>query len=120
MTYNYRTSAQQGAAPDRPQCRRFFSFVARLKLGRDWRAAGELSVVLLRPLGCVRQAVLWPLILRGVKSKLAASALSAGAAWLLWRGVWVRVAETNQQQHNKALHPTARSVVVFPALRLGS
>ncbi len=32
----------------------------------------------------------------------------------------VRAAETNQQQHNKALHPTARSVVVFAALSLDS
>ena len=39
------TAAQQIAAPDRPQCRRFCSFVARLKVGRNWRAAGELGVV---------------------------------------------------------------------------
>ena len=40
---NKTTAAQQGAAPDRPQCCRFSSLPARLKVGRDWRAAGELS-----------------------------------------------------------------------------
>ena len=39
------SSAQPGAAPDRPQCCRFCGFLARLTVGRDWRAAGELSVV---------------------------------------------------------------------------
>ena len=39
------TATQQGAAPDRPQCCRFCGCAARLKVGRDWRAAGELSVV---------------------------------------------------------------------------
>ncbi len=43
-----------------------------------------------------------------------------GAACSLWRGVWRSRGKTNQQQHNKALHPTARSVVVFAALRLDS
>ena len=38
------TATQQGAAPDRPQCCRFCGFVARLVVGRDWRAAGELGV----------------------------------------------------------------------------
>ena len=42
------TAAQQGAAPDRPQCCRFSGFPALLIVGRDWRAAGELSVVLRR------------------------------------------------------------------------
>ena len=42
---NKSTATQQGAAPDRPQCRRFCSFVAQLKVGRNWRAAGELGVV---------------------------------------------------------------------------
>ncbi len=76
--------------------------------------------MLLRPLGCLVMAVLWPLEIGGVKSKLAASALAVGAALRLWRGVWVLAGETNQQQHNQALHPTARSVVVFPALSLAS
>jgi len=42
------TATQPGAAPDRPQCCRFCGCVARLKVGRDWRAAGELSVVPMR------------------------------------------------------------------------
>jgi len=62
--------------------------------------------------------------MRGGRSTLAADTwsceaifgvvgVSAGAACSLWRGVWVSEAETNQQQHNKALHPTARSLRVF-------
>jgi len=39
------TATQQGAAPDRPQCCRFSGFSALLVVGRDWRAAGELSVL---------------------------------------------------------------------------
>ena len=46
--------------------------------------------------------------------------VSAGAARSLWRGVWRSGRKTNQQQHNQALHPTARSVVVFAAFRLDS
>ena len=42
------TAAQQGAAPDRPQCCRFCGSPARLVVGRGWRAAGELVVVWLR------------------------------------------------------------------------
>ncbi len=41
--------------------------------------------------------------------KVGGVGVSAGAAWLLWRGVWVSGAKTNQQQHNQALHPTAYS-----------
>ena len=37
------TAAQQGAAPDRPQCCRFSGSPALLIVGRDWRAAGELG-----------------------------------------------------------------------------
>ena len=44
---NESTATQQGAAPDRPQCGRFCGCVALVIVGRDWRAAGELSVVLL-------------------------------------------------------------------------
>ncbi len=65
--------------------------------------------MLLRLLSCLVMAVLWPLIFGGVKSKLVASALAAGAASRLWRGVWVSEARPNQQHHNKALHPTAYS-----------
>ena len=39
------TATQQDAAPDRPQCCRFSGFAALLVVGRDWRAAGELSVL---------------------------------------------------------------------------
>ncbi len=81
-------------------------------------AAGELGVVSLRLLRCVKQAVLWPLEVGCFVRGLASSALAAGAAASLWRGVWVSAGETKQQQHNKALHPTARSVVVFAALSL--
>ena len=45
---NKLTAAQPGAAPDRPQCCRFSSVLARLVVGRDRRAAGELSVLSLR------------------------------------------------------------------------
>ena len=80
---------------------------------RSLAGAGEFSVVSQRPRPCVRQAVLWPLICRVVSRYLAASVLAAGAACSLWRGVWVSGGETNQQQHNQALHPTARSLRVF-------
>jgi len=59
----------------------------------------------------VTQAVLWPLEGAVVKSELAASALSEGVARSPWRSVWVSAGETKQQQHNKALHPTAYSSV---------
>ena len=75
--------------------------------------------MLLRLLGRVVMAVLWPPILGRVKSKLPALGLSAGAACSLWRGVWVSVIETNQQQHNKALHPTAYSLRSFLASAFG-
>ncbi len=83
-----------------------------------FRRRVSLIVVSLRLLGCARQAVLWPLEGGRFGRSLAASALAAGAASWLWPSVWVRVVETNQQQHNKALHLTARSVVVFPAVWL--
>ncbi len=41
---NKSTATQPGAAPDRPQCRRFCGFSALLLVGCSWRAAGELSV----------------------------------------------------------------------------
>ena len=106
------TAAQQGAAPDRLQLRSSFlltSLPAAGELGRCV-AASALSRVM---------AVLWPLICRVVSRYLAASAprwarlARSGAAF------GFRVAKRNQQPHNKALHPTARSVVVFLAFRLG-
>jgi len=77
-----------------------------------------LVVVSLRLLRCVKKAVLWPLEGGRFGRGLAASAWLAGVVWSLWRSVRVRGAKTNQQQHNKALHPTARSVVVSPAFLL--
>ena len=65
--------------------------------------------MLLRPLGCLVMAVLWPLEGGLVKSKLAASGLAAGEAASLWRGVWFSVGGTNQRRHNKSLQPTAYS-----------
>ncbi len=112
---NKSTATQPGAAPDRPQCCRFSGFSARLIFGRSWRAAGELSVVSLRLHRCVKQGVLWPLEVGRFGRGLAASALSVGAACSLWRGVWVRVVETNQQQHNKSSQPTAYGLRSFLA-----
>lgn len=45
MSSNWKspTASEQGAAPDRPQCCRFSSVSALVVVGRDWRAAGELS-----------------------------------------------------------------------------
>jgi len=77
-----------------------------------------LVVVLLRLLGCVEAG-----------STLAADMscrepIFGGVGCCGGRGFVALVqrlgsaGETNQQQHNKALHPTARSVVVFAAFRL--
>ncbi len=79
------TPAQQSIAP-----RRLPAFATLRPPG-----AGEFSVVSLRLLQCLKQAVLWPLTLGRVKSKLAASGLSRGAACSLWCGVWVSESETN-------------------------
>ena len=106
------TPAQQGAAPDRLQP----TLVPRFGF---WRRV-SLVVVLLRLLSCVKVGVLWPLMFSCVKSKLAASVVSVGAACPLCSSVWVSGGKRNQQQHNKALHPTAASLVLFAAFRLVS
>ncbi len=103
-------AAQQGAAPDRLQLRSFLtSLPAAGELGRCVAAPAAM-----REAGSTLAAGRW---LHG--AIFAGAGVSAGAACSLWRGVWVSDGETNQQQHNQALHPTARSVVVFPALSLG-
>ncbi len=100
---NESTATQQGAAPDRPQCCRFCSFSARLKVGLNWRAAGELSVVSLRPRGCAEAGSTLTADTWSREVKVGVVGVLAGAASWLWRGVWVSRAQPNQQQHNKIL-----------------
>jgi len=105
------TATQQGAAPDRLQLR---SFLTPLP------AAGELSrcaAALAFPRGSRSTPVAgrWSL-----RAQLGVVGVLVGAASWLWRGVWASAGKMYQQQHNQALHPTARSVVVFPAFRLRS
>ncbi len=112
---NVLTAAQQGAAPDRLQLRSLRSFLASVSA---LPAAGELNRCVAAP-GAMREG----------GSTLAADmsrreSIFGGVGCVGGRGLVAlarRLAfegKTNQQQHNKALHPTARSVVVFPALSL--
>ncbi len=62
-------------------------------------------------------------LMAAVACSLVAGVLASGFLWFQLASVGsnvLLVPEPNNTQHNKALHPTARSVVVFAALSLDS
>ncbi len=106
----------------RPPAVLSFFQLARSAGSWSWLCGRRVSLALCRArlllmrvsaLGSSVAAVVW----------LVAAVLASGLSWLQLAGVGsfaLRVAKPNNTRHNQALHPTARSVVVFPAFRLCS
>ena len=113
---NASTAAQQSAAPDRLQLRSLRSFLTSLSA---LPVAGELSVVLRASVsrkfdvGFVGRCCLPA---RGGSTRVGVVVARTWRRWLFRSSV----PEPNNTQHNQALHPTARSVVVFAAFSLDS
>ena len=120
------TATQQGAAPDRLQLR---SFLTPLP------AAGELGRCAARdyfPAG-VKDFGRWKVVAFGAAVSsvfsvaaavwLVAGVLASGLSWFQLADVGYLVLRRLKQsntRHNKALHPTAASLVLFTAFRLCS